>query len=568
MHRPDARRRALIAFPILTIALFLGPVALGLMATALPSLGYLPASGGMTLTLEPLKRVLSDPALPAALTVTLFTGVGSTALALALVIGFLAAWHDSVWVRMARRFLSPILAIPHAAAAIGLAFLIAPSGWIARLISPWATGWDRPPDLLIVQDPLGVTLMLGLTVKELPFLVLIALSAIGQLNTDQQLRMARSLGYGSATAWFKIVLPQLLPHLRLPVCAVLAYALSTVDMALILGPSTPPPLAVLIVRWAQDPDLGFRFIAAAGGVLQLAVVVGALVTWLFSVRVYLACGPDRWTDGGRGRRSPLLRGVSMAALVCVLATALLSLIALLLWSLTGRWRYPDPWPQRWSLDPWMQGLQGLEAAIGTTLILGIASVALGLVLVIGCLEHEHRSGRPVGPQALWILYTPLLVPQVTFLFGLQVLFIGARLDGTWIALIVSHLLFVVPYLFLALAEPWRRFDPRLRATAATLGMGGLRTLVYVLLPILLRPVLVAVAVGFSVSVAQYLPTLFAGGGRLSTVTVEVVALSQGADRRVVAVAAFIQAVLPLLVFAAAVTIPGLAYRKRRALRRW
>ena len=54
-----------------------------------------------------------------------------------------------------RRALSPILALPHAAFALGFAFLLAPSGLIARALSPWATGWDRPPDLLIVNDPGG-----------------------------------------------------------------------------------------------------------------------------------------------------------------------------------------------------------------------------------------------------------------------------------------------------------------------------------------------------------------------------------------------------------------------------
>ena len=34
----------------------------------------------------------------------------------------------------------------------------------------------------------------------------------------------------------------------------LAYGLSVVDMAMILGPNTPPTLAVLIWRWLADPD--------------------------------------------------------------------------------------------------------------------------------------------------------------------------------------------------------------------------------------------------------------------------------------------------------------------------
>ena len=53
------------------------------------------------------------------------------------------------------------------------------------------------------------------------------------------------------------------------------------------------------------------------------------------------------------------------------------------------------------------------------------------------------------------------------------------------------------------------------------------------LVMLRRPLLIALAVGFAVSVAQYLPTLFAGGGRFATLTTETLGLSAGGDRRVV-----------------------------------
>jgi putative thiamine transport system permease protein len=43
--------------------------------------------------------------------------------------------------------------------------------------------------------------------------------------------------------------------------------------------------------------------------------------------------------------------------------------------------------------------------------------------------------------------------------------------------------------------------------------------------------LAALAVGFAVSVAQYLPTLFVGAGRFNTVTTEAVTLASGGQRR-------------------------------------
>ena len=172
---------------------------------------------------------------------------------------------------------------------------------------------------------------------------------------------------------------------------------------------------------------------------------------------------------------------------------------------------------------------------------------------------------PSATRAAWLLYLPLLVPQVAFLFGAQVLTVSVGLNGSFTALVWSHLLFVLPYVFLALAEPWRRLDTRYLRSARCLGATPFTVFWRVKLPMLLRPVLFATAVGFAVSVAQYLPTLFAGAGRYATLTTEAVALSAGADRRIVGVYAFLQALLPLTAFAAAVGLPAWRYRRRRAL---
>ena len=69
----------------------------------------------------------------------------------------------------------------------------------------------------------------------------------------------------------------------------------------------------------------------------------------------------------------------------------------------------------------------------------------------------------------------------------------------------------------------------------------------------------------SVSVGQYLPTLFAGGGRVATLTTEAVTLASGEDRRVTAVWALLQSLLPFVAFAGAVWIPRIAFAHRRAL---
>ncbi len=560
--RPGGR---LVAVPAVTLALFLIPIALGLIGTWGPALGVLPALGGTTLTLDPWRELVSAPGLGGAVRLTLTSGFLSTALALGLSLSLLAAWHGTRAFGVLRRVLAPLLAVPHAALAIGLAFLLTPSGWLVRAVSPWASGWERPPDLTIVQDPHGFALTLGLALKETPFLLLIAVAAMGQIGADRTLAVARTAGYGPVMAWVKTVLPQLYPLIRLPVYAVLAFSLSVVDMALILAPTTPPPLAPLVLRWFNDPDLQMRFMAAAGACLQFGIVASAIGAWYGFERLAARLARPWIAAGSRGGGGKLLRFASGGTVMLAVSAAGLSVLSLAVWSLARRWRFPDTLPGTWTLDNWMQHFWTLSHPATTTLTVGVAATALALALVVGCLEYECRAGIRPTTRALWLLYAPLLVPQIAFLFGIQVLLVAGRLDGRWIALTWSHLLFVLPYVFLALSDPWRRLDDRYARTAACLGASPARVFWRIKVPMLLRPILFAGAVGFSVSVAQYLPTLFAGAGRLSSLTTEAVGLAAGADRRVLAVFAFAQMALPLLGFAVALAVPAFLFRDRRGL---
>ncbi len=552
-------------FPSLTIALFLGPVLAGLVGTILPAFGYLPTLGGDRLTLDPWHSLLAAPGLGKAVLLTLWTGFGSTVFAFALTILVFASGHGTKIFNRAKRAMTPLLAVPHLALAVGLAFLLAPSGWIMRLISPWPSGLEAPPDIALVQGPFGIALIIGLVIKEMPFLLLMTFAALGQIRADDQWRMARSLGYGPVQAWLKVVLPLVYPQIRLPIYAVLAFSLSVVDMAMILGPTTPPTLPPLILRWFNDPDLQTRFQAASAAVLQLMIVLGAIGLWRL-MEIVLARLARPWLlGGGRGGDGRRSRRAGWGGLALVFFLAGGSIITLIVWSLAGRWRFPDALPESFSLKVWSAQSMSLIEPATTTMIVGIASTLLALVLVIGCLEHESQQVRKPGPGALALVYIPLLLPQIGFLFGVQVALVWARLDGGWIGLIWSHLLFVLPYVFLALADSYRALDPRYARIALTLGVPPWKILLQVKLVMLLRPVLIAVAVGFAVSVAQFLPTQFVGAGRLSTLTTEALSLSAGGNRRIVGMFAATLALLPLVGFALATLIPAWRFRHRRAM---
>jgi putative thiamine transport system permease protein len=528
----------------LLIGLVLLPTLAGLLGVLAPALGYLPAIGFSDLSLAPLTRALALPGLWQSAVMSLAVGLASTAIALLLAIAITAGIESRRISRWLERLAAPLIAVPHLSIAVGAAFLLSPSGWLVRLIAA-PLGLTTPPafaygagyDLLV----LGAVLVL----KETPFLVAVLVAVAKNVEDRRSLALARSLGYGDIEARLKLLAPQWLARSRLAVVAVLVYGIGNLELALVLGPTTPPLLPVLVLDLLAHPDLKRRLDGSAAAFLLIALTALGYVTYRvgtklagLAFRAWLATGPTpsltRW-----------LARIGDIATTLLLAFLALTVVVLALWSVAGPWRFPDPLPATLHLDLWQRRAPLLLAHAGTTALIAGTTALMALAVVLVWLETTNRTAPPVW---LWL---PLVVPQIAFLFGLQVLLLSLGLRPGLVPVIFAHLLFVLPYTALLLADSWANLDPRYAAMARSLGHGPWSTFWRIKLPLLRAPLALAFAVGISVSVALYLPTLFAGGGRITTLATEAVSLAQGGDRRLASATGLVLALLPLLALLAA-----------------
>ncbi|PII38425.1 ABC transporter permease [Sinorhizobium meliloti CCBAU 01290] len=547
------------------LAFILGlPILAGLAGTILPAFGYLPALGGFRVTLAHFAELAGQPhILRSALRPR--SGLLTTVAATAVVGTFVAGFAGTPTFARIQHLVSPLLAVPHAAAAFALAFLVAPSGFLLRLISPEVTGFTRPPDWLLPNDPFALTMIAGLIAKEVPFLFLVTLAALPQLAVTRASRLAAALGYGRVAGFAVCLWPALYRQIRLPVFAVLVYSVSVVDVAMILGPKLPPTLPVRVTQWAGDDDLGARFLASAGAFLQLGVVVAAMAIWIALERIGKAVLARLIFSGRRFARDGAVRAAGALAMTTCTVTIFAGLSLLSIWSVAGLWPFPDALPGSLTLNTWMRILPQLWAPLGTTVALALSASSLALVFTILLLYRNGIAGARKNAGGYRLLYLPLLVRD-QLIFGLQVLMLSAGLTPGFASVLAVHFVFVLPYVLLSLSAPWREVDPRFEKIAAGFGKPALEILFAVRLPLLFRACLAALAVGFAVSVSLYLPTLLIGSGRLTTITTEAVALSSGGDRRVIGIYAFVQGLLPFLAFLVASLGPQLLFRNRRAMR--
>lgn len=511
--------------------------------------------------------LLQHPLTAQALGYSLWTGLAATTLAWTGCALLLSQGFVRRSLARTLQALPVMLATPHAAFAIGLVFLIAPSGWLLRLLSPWATGLAWPPPWPTVQDPWGLGLIAALTAKELPFLLWTAATQMLRGDVQQRLtaehRVAQTLGYTPQRAFWHIVWPQLAARMAWPLFAVLAYGLTVVDVAIVIGPSAPPPLAVLAWQWLQDasPETNAQG-AAAGGLLALVVASCAgVVLWLRTTAVrWLSTA---WRNRGcRGnvaqpgisrapaqqRRWPTPAGAPVAPLLWpLLALYGAVLLALAVGSVAGVWPFPQAWPQQWSLRAW-DSVWNSRATLVHTLGLALCASAIALAWAIAWLELAPRGWQTALRP---VLYLPLVLPAVLWVLGVYGLALLGRLEGRWAGLLLAHAMAALPYVMLTLAPAYQGFDPRYASVSASLGHGPWHFLWRVKWPLLRRALAASAAVGFAVSVAQFVPTLYVGAGRFATVTTEAVTLASGGQRSLTSAYAWLQFLLPAGGFALA-----------------
>ncbi|MBS7807448.1 ABC transporter permease [Variovorax sp. PCZ-1] len=528
---------------LISSALLAAPIALLLIAACayiLPAIGRFDAWNGLW----------DAPSLLQAIGMTLWTGLASSLLAWWLTAWLLSQAFGRPWWNKLVRSLPPLLATPHAAFAVGLVFLIAPSGWILRSISPWLTGYWAPPQIATSQDTYGLGLIAMLVLKEVPFLLWAAATQLQRDDTgarwQREAFAAQTLGYSRQRAFWQVLWPQLSNRLFWPLLAVLAYGLTVVDAALIAGPGSPATLSVRAWQWLQDSDEEANAIGAVAGWLLTALVAATAALIVLhdkhSSRLWLRFNGQRSKDAAQSSW-PAGR-VAWGAVLLLYGAVLL---ALAVGSVAGVWPFPALLPKSWSWEAW-GSVMASSRSVWMTLALGITSSAIALAWSIAWLEISP----PSWDRALRkLLYLPLLLPGVLWVVGIHRLALAGGLTGAWLGVLLAHLLSVLPYTLIALSPAYQAFDARYAHINATLGKSRWVYLSQVKWPLLRSSLWSTAAVGFAVSVAQFLPTLYIGEGRIVTVTTEAVTLSSGGQRSLVAAFAWLQWLLPALAFALA-----------------
>jgi putative thiamine transport system permease protein len=546
---------------------------------ALPLIASLLFALSGVFDIQAWQSLFAHPLLWPALGLSIFTGLTSAALSLIFAVFVVAGLYQSAWWQRLSLQAGAMLAVPHVAVAIGLSFLIMPSGLLARVVAVF-TSWTEPPNWITNHDPYGLSLIVALVLKETPFLMWILISILNRddvrNNFVGQRAVGLSLGHGMKSIWLRIYLPQILPKLVWPLLVVFVYAATVVDMALVIGPTQPPTWAVVVWADINDAQVLNNARGAVGAwFLTIMIALAALCFWATTKMILLK---REWLTGGArsrdlirpvgapspeekgGRKSspsPLekvpegrLRSLATFSKVKVFTLMFFySIIAMILvvLSFAPLWPFPKFWPETLSGTAWFRIWDNPSALI-TSLDLAFTTTAIALAIIITWMESQPQS----RDKFITVLSaTALGVPAILLALGQYCAFLQIGLTGSTFGLFFAHLLPVTAYMFIVLVGPYRSFDSRWRASASGLLASFPRFLWAIKLPLLKAPLLAASAIGFAVSFGQYVPAQLIAAGRYSTLPMEAVTLTTGTNRPLTAAFTLLLMAPPLLAFIAA-----------------
>ena len=533
------------------LVIFLGiliiiPIIFGFIGFFLPSFGYFPILGKSEFNLNYFYISFNIAGISKSIIMSLFTGLGSTLLALFFSQVILLYFFKTRAYNYIKIIISPLIALPHITMAIGLIFLFSPSGLFFRLFSPWLTGFDRPPNFFIIPDEYGFFLILGLILKEIPFFILVSLSAIQQFSARQIFDLGKSLQNSNFSSWCILIFPLIYKKIRLVIFIVIAFTASVVDMSLILAPSTPSTLAIRILQIYQSSDIDSFFIASNLALIQLLIIIILLLSWMILERIIEHKLFFIFFMKILSFKIFFLKNLIFASAAILFSLSVLGIFSSLLWGFSKNWYFPSFFPNSIDIDTFINFYNENKFIIFISIFISVVVSFLSSLLTIIWVElMDILKMKKLYLE--WIIFIPLFIPQISFLIGLQSFIILFNFDSFLIPLIIIQLFYVIPYSFIILAPSLREIKKDIIRVAASLGKNRFQRLVQIKLPIIMSSFLTSFAIGMLVSFSLYIPVYFIGAGRVTTLTVEALNLALSGSRQDLGVATFFQIIIPILI---------------------
>lgn len=137
----------------------------------------------------------------------------------------------------------------------------------------------------------------------------------------------------------------------------------------------------------------------------------------------------------------------------------------------------------------------------------IGSVIIGTLMALAMERYQFRG------KGLWdaLLYMPVIIPEIVMGVALLLFFAASSISRGLFTLVVSHIAFSMPFVFLTVRARLADFDSSVEEAAQDLGANEWTTFWRITVPLLMPGIISGALLAFTLSIDDFVISFFVNG---------------------------------------------------------
>lgn len=203
----------------------------------------------------------------------------------------------------------------------------------------------------------------------------------------------------------------------------------------------------------------------------------------------------------------------------------------------------------------------MEAIYYTIIIAVIATVIstiVGTITAIGLSKNK----KIIREVVLQVNNLPIMNPEIVTAISLMLFYSSLNIEKGFMTLLLSHIVFCIPYVMLSVMPKLRSLDPNLAEAAMDLGATPFQSLTKVIVPQIMPGIISGAIIAFTMSFDDFVISYFVTGNGVKNISILVYTMSRRINPSINALSTIMIVIITLALVVINV-IPLLKERKEK-----
>jgi len=167
-------------------------------------------------------------------------------------------------------------------------------------------------------------------------------------------------------------------------------------------------------------------------------------------------------------------------------------------------------------------MSALYYTVTIAILASVIATIIGTISAIGILKMRGKSKKII----LNINYIPILNTEIVTAVALMSLFIFVKMEFGFMTMLLSHIMFCIPYVILSVLPKIKQLPENIEDAAMDLGATPMYALRKVILPQIKPGIISGFLIAFTMSIDDFIISFFNTGNGVSNLSIEIYGMAR------------------------------------------